>query len=75
MTRYRIIDDVVADLLGFYCDGKSKIWNWFFGWRGGHWDTKGNLIYCDYIVPDKILNQAITLANNLKIRLDKQALT
>ena len=71
MKRYRITDDVVADLLGFYCDGKSEFWNWFFGWRGGHWDTKGNLIYCDYVVPDKILHQAIALANNLKIRLDK----
>ena len=71
MKRYRIIDDAVADLLNFYCDGKSAVWNWFFGWRGGHWDTKGNLVYCEYIVPDKILNQAITLANNLKIRLDK----
>lgn len=48
MKRYRITDDVVADLLGFYCDGKSAVWNWFFGWRGGHWDTKGNLIYCEY---------------------------
>lgn len=68
MKRYRITSDAVADLLGFYCDGKSTIWNWFFGWRGGHWDTKGNLIYCDYIVPAKILNQAITLAKRFKNR-------
>ena len=47
MKRYRITDDVVADLLNFYCDGKSAVWNWFFGWRGGHWDTKGNLVYCE----------------------------
>ena len=66
MKRYRITDDVVADLLSFYCDGKSAIWNWFFVCRGGHWDTKGNLIYCEYIVPDKILNQAITLAKRFK---------
>lgn len=39
--------------------------------RGGHWDTKGNLVYCDYIVPDKILNQAITLAKRFSDRLDK----
>lgn len=71
MKRYRITDDVVVDLLSFYCDGKSAVWNWFFGWRGGHWDTKGKLIYCDYIVPAKILNQAITLAKDLRIRLDK----
>ena len=66
MKRYRITDDAVADLLNFYCDGKSAIWNWFFGWRGGHWDTKGNLVYCDYIVSDKILNHAITLAKRFK---------
>ena len=29
MKRYRITDDVVADLLNFYCDGKSAVWNWF----------------------------------------------
>ena len=74
MKRYRITDDAVADLLNFYCEGKPAVWNWFFGWHGGHWDTKGNLVYCEYIVPDKILNQAITLAKNLKIRLDKQPL-
>ena len=66
MKRYRITDHAVADFLGSYCDGKSAIWNWLFGWRGGHWDTKGNLIYCEYIVPDKILNQAITLAKRFK---------
>ena len=71
MKRYRITDDAVADLLNFYCDGKSAIWNWFFGQCGGHWDTKGNLVYCDYIVSDKILNQAITLAKRFSDRLDK----
>lgn len=30
MKRYRITDDVVADLLCFYCEGKSAVWNWFF---------------------------------------------
>ena len=74
MKRYRITDDAVADLLNFYCEGKPAVWNWFFGWRGGHWDTKGNLVYCDYIVPDQILHRAIALAKNLKIRLDKQPL-
>ena len=66
MKRYRITDDAVADLLNFYCEGKPAVWNWFFGWRGGHWDIKGKLIYCDYIVPDKILNQAIALAKRFK---------
>lgn len=71
MKRYRITNDLIANYLCFYCEGKPTIWNWFFGWRGGHWDTKGNLIYCEYIVPDKILNQAITLAK----RFEKQGLT
>ena len=71
MKRYRITDDAVADLLNFYCDGKSAIWNWFFGWRRGHWDTKGNLVYCDYIVPDKILNQAKKKKKRFSDRLDK----
>ena len=66
MKRYRITDDVVADLLNFYCEAKPAVWNWFFEWRGGHWDTKGDLVYCYYIVPDKILNQAITLTKRFK---------
>ena len=74
MKKYRITDDAVADLLCFYCEGKPAVWNWFFGCLRAHWDTKGKLVYCHYIAPDKILNQAITLAKNLKIRLDKQPL-
>ena len=66
MKKYKITNIAIADLLEFYCEGKSKIWKLFFGWRCTHWDTKGNFLYCEYIVPNKILVEAVKLSRKFE---------
>lgn len=33
MTKYHVCDELVADFLFMYCEGKSLLWRLFFGWR------------------------------------------
>lgn len=33
MTKYHVRDELVADFLFMYCEGKSPLWRLFFGWR------------------------------------------
>lgn len=32
MTKYHVCDELVADFLFMYCEGKSSLWRLFFGW-------------------------------------------
>lgn len=34
MIIYKTNDELIADLLFIYCEGKSFLWRMFYGWRG-----------------------------------------
>ena len=61
MVIYKTNDELVTDFLLMYCEGKSFLWNMFFGWR----ETKVLLDgtnYCTFKVPRKIWQKAEEVA-------------
>lgn len=57
MKRYIVNDARTRDLLEMYCQGKSGVWNMFFGWRQSHF-FGDNWQWSIYIVPEHIFKEA-----------------
>ena len=36
MKKYCIDNECMLDFIEMYCEGKSRLWNIFFGWRRSH---------------------------------------
>lgn len=58
MVIFKTNDEMVADFLFMYCEGKSALWRMFFGWR----ETKGDEF--TFKVPRRIYKMAEGLASN-----------
>lgn len=63
MTKYHVHDELVADFLFMYCEGKSSLWRLFFGWRG----TSENA--WDFVVSDKAYTAAKEWASSMRGRV------
>jgi hypothetical protein len=61
MVIYRTNDEMVIDLLLMYCEGKSFLWNMFFGWRETKTLSDGSQI-CMFKVPRNICQMAEKVA-------------
>jgi hypothetical protein len=63
MIKYRVCDELVADFLFMYCEGKSSLWRMFFGWRR----TSENA--WDFIVSPKAYTAANEWASSVRGRI------
>ena len=63
MTKYRVRDELVADFLFMYCEGKSSLWRMFFGWR----ETSENA--WDFIISHKAYTAAREWASSVRGRI------
>lgn len=63
MIKYRVCDELVADFLFMYCEGKSPLWQMFFGWR----ETSENTWY--FIVSKKAYTTAEEWASSVRGRV------
>lgn len=54
-------NELVTDLLLMYCDGKSFLWNMFFGWRETKVLPSGSNL-CTFKVPDNVYQMAKKVA-------------
>lgn len=61
MVIYKTNDELVADFLLMYCEGKSFLWNMFFGWREAKYLLDGTSYYT-FKVPRKIWQKAERVA-------------
>lgn len=57
MKKYLIDNDCMADFLEMYCEGKTFLWNVFFGWRETVYSKDGQERRY-YIVPERIYQMA-----------------
>ena len=61
MKKYRIDNECMRDILLLYCEGKSYLWNAFFGWRRSHFKD-GEWAYSIYMIPERIYRMAMNIA-------------
>ena len=61
MVIYKSDNEMVADLLLMYCEGKSFLWNMFFGWRESKVLPNGSNLYT-FKVPRNIWQMAEKVA-------------
>ena len=61
MKKYYIDNECMVDFVEMYCEGKSYLWNLFFGWRRSHFRNE-TWIYSIYRIPKKIYQMAIAMA-------------
>lgn len=61
MKKYCIDNECMLDFIEMYCEGKSRLWNIFFGWRGSHF-RKEKWAYSIYMIPKKIYQMAVEMA-------------
>ena len=61
MVIYKSDNELVTDLLLMYCEGKSFLWNMFFGWRETRVLFDGSQI-CVFKVPRDIWQMAEKVA-------------
>ena len=61
MKKYYIDNECMVDFVEMYCEGKSYLWNLFFGWRRSHFRNE-TWIYSIYMIPEKIYQMAIDMA-------------
>lgn len=57
MVIYKSNDEMVTDFLLMYCEGRSFLWNLFFGWRETKVLSDGTNM-CTFKVPRKIYKMA-----------------
>lgn len=62
MTKYHVCDELVADFLFMYCEGKSFLWQMFFGWRKTSENT------WDFIVSNRAYAAAEEWASSVRGR-------
>lgn len=62
LVRVETKDELTSHLLSLYCEGRSFIWNMFFGWRKTSYE-KGYPVYT-YVVPRSISELCKTIAKN-----------
>lgn len=62
MKKYWVDNECMIDFIEMYCEGKSFLWRWFFGWRKTSFKPIGNLRWKAYIIPKKIYQEALVLA-------------
>ena len=60
------VDEKIMLYLEFYCMGKSRIWNMFFGWRQARIKNNGEEEF-RYIVPKRVYELAKRVANGEEI--------
>ena len=58
-------NEMVTDLLLMYCEGKSFLWNMFFGWRKTKVLPSGSNL-CTFKVPYNIYQMATKVAKRYK---------
>ena len=63
MIKYYTNDELVADFLFMYCDGKSPLWRMFFGWR----KTSNDMFY--FVVSNKAAVAAEEWASSIRGRV------
>lgn len=61
MKKYCIDNECMRDILMLYCEGKSYLWNAFFGWRRSHFKD-GKWEYSVYMIPERIYRMAMNIA-------------
>lgn len=61
MVIYKTNNEMVADFLLMYCEGKSFLWNMFFGWRETKILPDGSNL-CTFKVPRKVWQMAEKVA-------------
>lgn len=57
MIIYKTNNDTTANFLFMYCEGKSALWNMFFGWQGTKGLPNGGNSYT-FKIPRKIYQMA-----------------
>ena len=59
MKKYLIDNVCMDDFLAMYCEGKTFLWNAFFGWRKTVYSKNGQKwLRSYYIVPERIYQMA-----------------
>ena len=61
MKKYYIDNKCMRDILMLYCEGKSYLWNAFFGWRRSHF-RDGKWEYSIYMIPERVYRMAMNIA-------------
>ena len=61
MKKYYIDNECILDFLTMYCEGKSFLWNAFFGWRRTYF-RNGKWTYSIYMIPKKVYKMAMDMA-------------
>ena len=61
MKKYCIDNECMLDAIIMYCEGKSRLWNLFFGWRGAHF-SDGAWAYSIYMIPERVYQMATNIA-------------
>ena len=61
MKKYYIDNECMRDLLMLYCEGKSLLWNTFFGWRGSSFKN-GEWVSSIYRLPERAYHMAMNIA-------------
>lgn len=61
MTIYKTNEEIIADFLFMYCEGKSFLWTMFFGWRESRVLSDGSNLYT-FKVPRKVWQMAEEIA-------------
>lgn len=62
---YKTNDEMVTNFLLMYCEGKSFLWNMFFGWRETKVLSDGSN-FCTFIIPRNIGQMAEKIAKRYK---------
>ena len=65
MIKYSTNDELVADFLFMYCEGKSFLWRMFFGWRM----TKKDVYV--FLIPNKAIIAAEEWASTIRGRVER----
>lgn len=72
MIIYTTNDKMVIDILLMYCEGKSYLWNMYFGWRETRILSDGSQI-CVFKVPRNICQLAENVAKRYSYEVVKNS--
>ena len=61
MVIFKTSNELIADLLLMYCEGKGVLWNIYFGWRKSEFKSDGSVVYV-FKIPRHLYQRAEKIA-------------